>query len=506
MGSDQVTQLFRTRKLVLLQPLFDQMLPGLGEHGSDQLQRLFGGEGTLVEQQAEVLKDDRQLIGLSRSLLEELDGLTCSKRGARGAGGYLGGFGVVALGDELLKVLDVQIVGAGQVGSGGQLDGQGRVGRILQQVGDDGGLVDADGQDLAATIDADDAGGGFVGGRDEDGLAGDAIHEQARARLQIVEMDEAVLGDEVDEAVSLRDLHGDREVVDGLVGEVDLDGLLGVDGQGRLVVDLDDVQLRPRGGADGKGEEFGVVGGAFESDGAKGGGVALDRLTDPTLPRIQLHGPGHSALLGRDADDDHPFLVIAGAIIDDLTTLHLDVERYVRTGQTDGGPSASPTYLKIRAPIKDLDGGGLTGIEDVPVIDGVLGHEAQGGLVEPLPKDDVFAHGMRLELLLLVEVEDLEGPLSGLKGDDVLVPVHDGTIGLDRSARDIVVVLQVDNDDLGRCVLRRSLANADEAIGFQGLEGGDQWRTFVRGLILGEGTSRTHELNPMAAGCHHKRQ
>ena len=40
-------------------------------------------------------------------------------------------------------------------------------------------------------------------------------------------MDDTVLGDEVDDAVLLRDLHGDREVVRGLGGEEDVDGLLG---------------------------------------------------------------------------------------------------------------------------------------------------------------------------------------------------------------------------------------------------------------------------------------
>ena len=54
-------------------------------------------------------------------------------------------------------------------------------------------------------------------------------------------MDEAVLRDEVDDTVLLRDLHRHGEVVDGLGGEVHVDGLLRKGRVAGLVVDLDDM-------------------------------------------------------------------------------------------------------------------------------------------------------------------------------------------------------------------------------------------------------------------------
>ena len=56
-------------------------------------------------------------------------------------------------------------------------------------------------------------------------------------------MDEAVLCREVDDAMLLGDLHGDGEVVRRLWREVDVDGLLRERRVGRLMVDLDDVEL-----------------------------------------------------------------------------------------------------------------------------------------------------------------------------------------------------------------------------------------------------------------------
>ena len=61
-------------------------------------------------------------------------------------------------------------------------------------------------------------------------------------------MDKTVLGDEVDDTVLLRDLHGDGEVVGCLCGEEDVDGLLGEHRVRRVVVDFDDVKLRARWG------------------------------------------------------------------------------------------------------------------------------------------------------------------------------------------------------------------------------------------------------------------
>lgn len=77
----------------------------------------------------------------------------------------------------------------------------------------------------------------------EDGLAGDSIHVEADARLEVVQVDEAVLGDEVDDAVLLGHLHGHGEIVRCLSGEEDVDCLLGEHRVRGIVVDFDNVEL-----------------------------------------------------------------------------------------------------------------------------------------------------------------------------------------------------------------------------------------------------------------------
>lgn len=56
-------------------------------------------------------------------------------------------------------------------------------------------------------------------------------------------MDKSEFGDEVDDAVALRDLHGDWEVVGRFGREEDVDGLFLEWGVWRLVSDLHDVEL-----------------------------------------------------------------------------------------------------------------------------------------------------------------------------------------------------------------------------------------------------------------------
>ena len=63
------------------------------------------------------------------------------------------------------------------------------------------------------------------------------------AGLEIVQVDETVLGREVDDTVLLGDLHGDGEVIGCLGREVHVDGLLRERRVGSLVVDLDYVKL-----------------------------------------------------------------------------------------------------------------------------------------------------------------------------------------------------------------------------------------------------------------------
>lgn len=80
-------------------------------------------------------------------------------------------------------------------------------------------------------------------GRSKDSLARDSVHVDADARLQVVEMNETVLGDEVDDAVLLRDLHRDREIVGSLRREENVDGLLRERRVWQGMIDLDDMEL-----------------------------------------------------------------------------------------------------------------------------------------------------------------------------------------------------------------------------------------------------------------------
>ena len=78
----------------------------------------------------------------------------------------------------------------------------------------------------------------------EDGLARYPVHVDAGAGLQVVEMDEAVLRHEIDDAVLLRYLHCDREVIRGFRREIDVNGLLRERRVGGCVVDFHNVKLR----------------------------------------------------------------------------------------------------------------------------------------------------------------------------------------------------------------------------------------------------------------------
>lgn len=71
--------------------------------------------------------------------------------------------------------------------------------------------------------------------------------------------------------------------------------------------------------------------------------------------------------------------------------------------------------------------------------------------------------------MLYGKVEDLDCAALSFEGDNVLAPVHDGTVSVDRPPHDLIVVLQVNNDDLWLVVLIELLANTDIVIGFEGL-------------------------------------
>ena len=77
----------------------------------------------------------------------------------------------------------------------------------------------------------------------KDSLARYPVHIDTRASLDLVQVDESEFRDKVDDAVLLRDLHGDGEIVCRLGREEDVDLLL-LEGWVRsLVTDLHDMEL-----------------------------------------------------------------------------------------------------------------------------------------------------------------------------------------------------------------------------------------------------------------------
>ena len=140
-------------------------------------------------------------------------------------------------------MLDIEVVRARQVGSTCKFEGKLSVVERGQDVWYNRLLINIHAENLALLVDSDDSIGGLVLSGDEDGLARDTVHIDARASFQVVKVDKAILGDHVDDAVFLGYLHGHGEIVRGLWREIDINVLLGIRRIGGLVVDLDDVQL-----------------------------------------------------------------------------------------------------------------------------------------------------------------------------------------------------------------------------------------------------------------------
>lgn len=125
------------------------------------------------------------------------------------------------------------------------------------------------------------------------------------------------------------------------------------------------------------------------------------------------------------------------------------------------------THVQVSVALKHLDRRVLASIVDVPVVNTVGRDEAKSRLADPLPVLDILAHSAGFELLLLFEIEDLQRPGLCLEGNDLFLPVHDGTVGLDGSPRNIVVVLELDNDDLGLGCFALLLPDAHVRVGFE---------------------------------------
>lgn len=93
-------------------------------------------------------------------------------------------------------------------------------------------------------------------------------------------------------------------------------------------------------------------------------------------------------------------------------------------------------------------------------------HQTQTRIAEPLPVHDILIHNRRLQLLLCRQVEDLDCPSLRFESDDVLGPMHDSTVRVDRPFDDFIVVLEVDDNHLGLVIFAKFLANTEVVIRF----------------------------------------
>ena len=170
--------------------------------------------------------------------------------------------------------------------------------------------------------------------------------------------------------------------------------------------------------------------------------MSLDSLTNATIPRIELHSTHYSALLLCDTDNNHPLAIVADPVVDDLASL---VNLLADSDELE----ASSTHCKILVSLEDFNWGWLIRVKYIPVVDCSIGYKAQRCLAEPLPEHNILVHCCRLQLCLGTEIEYLEGSGLCLERNNLLRPVHDGTIGFDRSPNYIIVLLEVDDDDFG---------------------------------------------------------
>lgn len=96
---------------------------------------------------------------------------------------------------------------------------------------------------LALLVDTNDTRSKIILGSNKDGFTADSVHINTSAGLEIVEVDEAHLGDQEDNTILMTDLHGNREIVREISREKYFNSLLL---EWRVSVDMinfDDLEL-----------------------------------------------------------------------------------------------------------------------------------------------------------------------------------------------------------------------------------------------------------------------
>ena len=120
--------------------------------------------------------------------------------------------------------------------------------------------------------------------------------------------------------------------------------------------------------------------------------------------------------------------------------------------------------------------------------------KAQSICTYPFPVYHIFVHSSGLKFEFLAQVEDLECSLICFERNNLFGPMHKGTICLDRSPDDFIVILEIDDYHF-RISISDLLANADVVIGFESLLACEQIRRMLRAADL-----LTQVLKPMDDG------
>jgi hypothetical protein len=106
------------------------------------------------------------------------------------------------------------------------------------------------------------------------------------------------------------------------------------------------------------------------------------------------------------------------------------------------------------------------------VVHSLRADQRKRSLADPPPENNVLLMAVCLQTLFCLKVEQLQRSSLRLQSNNRLSQVHNRTVCADRSANDIVCVLQVDDDGLGGGVGIVDLAHANVLVGLESLERG----------------------------------
>lgn len=442
---NHIAQFLAHLQLVVVDPVRNKVDFALGEHGYAQLEGFELGQFALLQQLLEVDQQRLRLVGHLWQRFEFLDGLLVADEAPRGLRRNQSCPSIVTANQQGIELFNEHVVHAWQLIPSGNRKGQLLdVGNVLtvkkrrQEVR----LIDHSSNQRTALGDGQDTVVQVVLGDHEDGLLGQPGPEDLLAADHLIDEQEARLGDDVQQAVFLRNDQRNGEVtrVRGVIRDLGVLFVLREAFRGcRNLVDVhfgNSLALLLLNEA----EQSGLEGIIVDVGLAEAARVSFEELLPATFDKEQLDMPiDGPALVGSgDSKQCRPLLSRFQAVSDDL----------------GGG-----VLNESSGPVKNLDFLGSL-IVDVDVVHSRVGDDGELGLVDPLPVDDVFGQLDVLELLLEIHIVDLEDVataqtfIGSLKRHNILGDVHEESLGLVAGlATDAHVLLQVDDGELACTVL-----------------------------------------------------